>query len=75
MLNRHDAEAGALAAVREQPLLKARRGSTEEVAEPSKTPRYEHNEDWDEVRLDEDMAGWALRFTDLGAQWETAARL
>jgi len=69
--------AASLAAIREQPLLNARCGSTDELAEPLEDllPLYEHDEDWDEVRLDEDMPGCALRFTDLGAQWETTGDL
>ncbi|MHC3474716.1 hypothetical protein ACYF6T_39320 [Streptomyces sp. 7R007] len=69
--------AASLVAIREQPLLNARCGSIEELAEPLEDllPLYEHNEDWDQVLLDEDMTGCALRFTDLGAQWETTGGL
>ncbi|MGW1748633.1 hypothetical protein ACWCRD_24095 [Streptomyces sp. NPDC002092] len=69
--------AAALAAIRESPYLNARCGSAVELAEPLEDllPLYEHNEDWDDVQLDEGMLSCALRFTDLGAQWVTTGGL
>ncbi|MFJ4471407.1 hypothetical protein ACIP2X_28560 [Streptomyces sp. NPDC089424] len=65
--------AASLTAIRDSPRLNARCGDLAQLAEPVEEllPLYEHNEDWDEVRLDDDLMTCALRFTDLGAQWET----
>ncbi|WP_433160939.1 hypothetical protein [Kribbella sp. CA-247076] len=66
--------AESLTAIRDHPSLIATCGDCDELAEPLENllPLYEHNEDWDEIELDEDLGACALRFTNLGAQWETA---
>ncbi|MFJ9866778.1 hypothetical protein [Streptomyces sp. NPDC101165] len=69
--------AAVLAAIQRSPFLDATCGSCDELGEPLEEllPLYEHNEDWDEVRLDGDLGSCALRFMDLGAQWSTTGGL
>ncbi|MEU9793165.1 hypothetical protein AB0E27_21485 [Streptomyces sparsogenes] len=65
--------AAAINEIRQSRFLKSSSGDCEELDEPLEAylPLYEHNEDWDEVQLDDDLMECALRFTDLGAQWST----
>ncbi|MET8677337.1 hypothetical protein ABZW18_07055 [Streptomyces sp. NPDC004647] len=69
--------AASLKAIEESPFLDARCGSCKELGESLEEllPLYEHNEDWDEVQLDEDLMTCSLRFTNLGAQWSASSGL
>ncbi|MER7049225.1 hypothetical protein [Streptomyces jumonjinensis] len=65
--------ARSLEEISSNPAIESRCGNPEELGVKLEDllPLYEHNPDWEDVIIDDDLLDCALRFEDMGAAWHT----